>query len=534
MTVARPSPQDLPLGPTLLCLFATSWVSSAVVSAAFAGRAYPAGVPPAAFLVGVGLVEALVGAVVIRALLSKVVGCDISYGAAFVALAGGSLASTAFVWATSTAVQHSGNPAVVPSGGLVFGFVPAIASMAVSYWLLQLGAGDRALAQAHTGRTADPDGASDAGADEAPALDSLSTRLRLGGASYSDLVSAARETSLSLVEAVSRGTPEEVPDQISEGLPPLQAITDKLGSATPPAAVPARLHQQLVAGMTQLQEDLVDTASSAASTAEDHITQRGWLLPSSVDVSDGGTRYRWELSQSEGLKRVREALGELNTLGIGTSWEIDTRGRSSAAAGSATTDPLLRARAAPRPASRLSMRTAWPLVTILIIGAVAVTGYLAIHSRQKQDLGGVGATAALLNKVAHQRPAHPHSTPSAPRASGGLRAYQSEVSAACRTLAREVAAIPPATPARLRLQRLARSMDSFVSVLVPLTVPATLQTAAASLLSAAKLYGLHVQLALQEITSGNTSAERMDLVAARPNSQDFGVARRALGVSCAI
>jgi hypothetical protein len=77
-------------------------------------------------------------------------------------------------------------------------------------------------------------------------------------------------------------------------------------------------------------------------------------------------------------------------------------------------------------------------------------------------------------------------------------------------------------------------MDSFVSALVPLPAPPARQTAATSLLSAAKLYRLHVQLALQEITSGNTSAARMDLVAARQDSQDFGAAQRALGVSCAI
>ena len=138
MTAAHSSNRDLPLVPTLLCLLAAGSVSSVVVSAASAGRGYPASVPPLAFLVGAGLVEALVGAVVIRMLLNRVVGCDISFGSAFVALAGGSLVSNAFVWATSAAVQHGGSPGVVPTVGLVFAVVPALASMGFSYCALRV------------------------------------------------------------------------------------------------------------------------------------------------------------------------------------------------------------------------------------------------------------------------------------------------------------------------------------------------------------------------------------------------------------
>ena len=320
MNAVRSSPRNLPLVPTLLCLLAAAWVSSAVASAAFAALAHPAiAASPLVLLVGEGLVGALVGAVVIRALLNNVVGCEISYGPAFIAVAAGSLVGNAVVWATSTALQHNGSPAV-PIGGLVFGFATAITSMAVSYWLLQRGVRDRAAVQPHTGRTADPDGASAAWADDTPARHASQTTWGLGGASYDNLVSAAREASLGVVDAASRTTPAEVPNVISEGLSRLQSITANLESTTPPVAVPARVHRQLVCGMKHLQVDLVDTAASAVSTAADRITQRGWLLPTSVDVSDGGARYRWELSMCEGLKMVKEALSELNALGVGTSW----------------------------------------------------------------------------------------------------------------------------------------------------------------------------------------------------------------------
>jgi hypothetical protein len=320
VTAARSSARDLPLAPTLLCLFATGWLSSLVVSAASAGRGYLANVPPLAFLVGEGLVEALVGAVVIRILLKNAVGCEISYGSAFVALAGGSLVSNAFVWATSTSVQHGGSSGVLPTAGVVFAVVPALASMGVSYWLLQLGFRERVTTPSPTRPTAEPGRASDDWADEAPAQRSTQTRWGFGGASYDELVSAARETSLGLVEAASRADPADVPDRISEGLPTLQSITANLEKTTPPVAVAASVHAQLIGGLKQLQEDLVDTAASAAITANTRVTQRGWLLPSSVDVSDGGSRYRWELSQSPGLKMVRETLSELYTLGVGTTW----------------------------------------------------------------------------------------------------------------------------------------------------------------------------------------------------------------------
>jgi hypothetical protein len=321
VTAARSSARDLPLAPTLLCLFATGWVSSFVVAAASAGHAYPASVPPLAFLLGEGLVEALVGAVVIRILLKNVVGCDIPYGSAFAALAGGSLVRNAFVWATSPSVQHGGSSGVLPTGGLVlFTVVPALASMGVSYWLLQLGFRERVTTPSPPRPPAERGRVSDDWADEAPAQRSTQTRWGFGGASYDELVSAARETSLGLVEVASRADPADVPDRISEGLPTLQSITANLEKTTPPVAVAASVHAHLISGLQQLQEDLVDTAASAAITANTRVTQRGWLLPSSVDVSDGGSRYRWELSQSPGLKMVRETLSELYTLGVGTTW----------------------------------------------------------------------------------------------------------------------------------------------------------------------------------------------------------------------
>ncbi len=266
-----------------------------------------------------GLFAALIGAIVIRALLDKVFSFAISYGDAFVALAAGSLVSTAFVWATSSAVQHSGNPGALPNDGILFSIAPMICSVGVTYWLLQRGIRNCATVKPSPGRRSGPAEASGYG-DDTPVQRTSQTAWGFSPANYDELVSAARETSLGLVDTVSRATPEEVPDLISETLPTLQAITTNLENTTPPSAVPAQLHEALIGGMKQLQDDLVDTATSAVATAGQRIVQRGVFLPGSADVSDGGARYRWELSLSPGLKTIKEAFTDLAALDIATNW----------------------------------------------------------------------------------------------------------------------------------------------------------------------------------------------------------------------
>ncbi len=271
------------------------------------------------YLVVEELFAALIGAIVIRALLDKVFSFAISYGDAFVALAAGSLVSTAFVWATGSAVQHSGNPGALPNDGILSSIAPMICSVGVTYWLLQRGIRNGATVKPRPGRRSDPAEASGYG-DDTPVQRTSQTAWGFSMASYDELVSAARETSLGLVDTVSRATPEEVPDVISETLPTLQAITTKLENTTPPSAVPAQLHEALIGGMKQLQDDLVDTATSAVATAGQRIVRRGVFLPGSADVSDGGARYRWELSLSPGLKAIKEALTDLAALDIATNW----------------------------------------------------------------------------------------------------------------------------------------------------------------------------------------------------------------------
>jgi hypothetical protein len=89
-----PRNRDLPSWPTLLCLWAAGWVTSACTTLLFVGRAYPTGGSPTVVLAINVLLSAAIGAVVVKQLLLSVVECEISYSAVLVALVAGSAVST--------------------------------------------------------------------------------------------------------------------------------------------------------------------------------------------------------------------------------------------------------------------------------------------------------------------------------------------------------------------------------------------------------------------------------------------------------
>jgi len=135
---------------------------------------------------------------------------------------------------------------------------------------------------------------------------------------YSETILAVRESALGLVGTVNNVHPDSVPTVIADGLISYEAATKRLEQAQLPSAVPAELNQRLVAGLKQLEDDLILTAEDAATTAGSRLYQRGFLTPSMGDASDGGARYRWDLEQSDGLRAVKQALSELRALGFGS------------------------------------------------------------------------------------------------------------------------------------------------------------------------------------------------------------------------
>jgi hypothetical protein len=259
------------------------------------------------------LLSAAIGAVVVQYLLLSVVDCNIPYSATLLALVAGSVASTVARLILASSLQGGGSQPVLPIAGLGASFLPALIGAVVSWWLLQNAAGSRSPVA-----TVEPPGAAVA---EPP----VSRQIRVfddphagdpTASGYSELVSAVRESALGLVGTVNSVPPDSVASAIADGLVPYEVATKRLEQAQLPSTVSPDLHQRLIAGLKQLEEDLTLTAEEAATTAGTRLYQRGLLSGSMTGVSDGGGRYRWELEQSEGLRTVKQALRELRELGF--------------------------------------------------------------------------------------------------------------------------------------------------------------------------------------------------------------------------
>ena len=81
----------------------------------------------------------------------------------------------------------------------------------------------------------------------------------------------------------------------------------------------------LVDGLNRFQMSLAQIAADSAATGSQHVYQRGFLIGSMADVSDGGGLARYELNQADGLPTIREAFERLRELGVGPR---DSHGRS--------------------------------------------------------------------------------------------------------------------------------------------------------------------------------------------------------------
>jgi hypothetical protein len=73
--------------------------------------------------------------------------------------------------------------------------------------------------------------------------------------------------------------------------------------------------------LRQLEDDLTETARAASTAANQRTYERGLLGTRLAESSDHGGHYRYWLDESACLRTVREALGELDRLGYGTSWD---------------------------------------------------------------------------------------------------------------------------------------------------------------------------------------------------------------------
>ena len=242
-----------------------------------------------ATLVVVQVASALVGAIAVRYLLRNVVGCEITLGAAVAALLAGAVVTLGGQIVLATSLGQSHGLGVTSSAAVPLLFVLGPVATFVSYLVLQytrpLQTSARSLSpylDAYSG----------------PSVEDREPPAALEHTTYSESVDAVRETSAGLVETATSAQLDEVADIVLNGLPYLEAATDALDHATPPAKVPPGLHRELVEAARATHEELVDAAREAAV----------------------GNDARLRLADSEGMRRIRHALRQLADLDVATDW----------------------------------------------------------------------------------------------------------------------------------------------------------------------------------------------------------------------
>jgi hypothetical protein len=288
----RRQSEELPLVPTLFCLLCANWIGGLAAELVGGG---PTAVAIAqvrasyATLLVVQVASALVGAIAVRYLLRTVVGCEITLGAAVAALLAGAAVTLGGQILLATSSGHGHGLGVTSPAAVPLLFVLGPVATFVSYLVLQH---TRALQSSVSplGPYVDP--------YLGPAVEERERAAAFEHTTYNEGVAAIRESSAGLVDAATRAHLDEVADIVLNGLGYLEAATAELAAATPPANVPPGLHHELVEATRATHDELLAAAREAAL----------------------GTDPRLRLADSEGMRRIRQALRRLADLGVATEW----------------------------------------------------------------------------------------------------------------------------------------------------------------------------------------------------------------------
>jgi hypothetical protein len=298
---------------TVLSLVASGWVASFFVGFTVPLRLFAPGIGVS--LVYSALVSALIGGVALRFILPLLTGVEISYPWAVAALGLGSLVSTAVTTTIQTAtLRHA--PSVAPAiwSSPLLMLAATGASLVVSYWVIALGGHTRASALSRTRRRFSQASPS---RQDATTEDNQTAPAPTSDASQGlgmELVRVQNAVTDACIN-ISRASTADIPGCVVDALTEISISAYTLRTATIPDATTGAVVDNLVAGLDRFAQALTDIASDAAATGSDRLPQRGLLLGSLADVSDGGGRARYELDHADGLAEIRTAFETLRRLG---------------------------------------------------------------------------------------------------------------------------------------------------------------------------------------------------------------------------
>lgn len=238
-------------------------------------------------LLYVTIASALIGGLVLRAVLPRLAGTAISYPWAVAALGLGGAVGNAFLWVAREGSAFSIEP--------LLGFGATALSLVVSYYVVV--AGSRGVRGAVRAPAAFADLDVDTGTTPANAV-----------------ARAEAAVTRTCIE-ISRAPADHVAGVVIDALTELGACARTLRNESPRDPAVRAAVAELVDGLERFQEALTKIAANAAALGTDNLYQRGALFPSMADISDGGGHARYALDHADGLVEIRDACAELRVLG---------------------------------------------------------------------------------------------------------------------------------------------------------------------------------------------------------------------------
>jgi hypothetical protein len=289
-----------PLWPTLLSLWVSGWFAGIFVVRLAPAQLVHGRLGP--MLVYFSAAGALLGALVLRVVLPRFAGITISYLWALVAIGLGSLAANAFAFAVQTAAART-LPAAVPTlWTSPISILGATAlSLLVSYQVVAAtcrDVGGRPFARRPT-----------------PPADGLAPDATPYPYGLEGDVARAQDAVARTCVELSRSPAGGIPAVVIDAITQLGLCAEALRGTTPEDPRVGAAVAQLVSGMERFEAALTEVASAAAKTGSQHLYQRGLIIPSIADVSDGGALARYEL-HADGLADIRAACEQLRALGV--------------------------------------------------------------------------------------------------------------------------------------------------------------------------------------------------------------------------
>ena len=210
-------------------------------------------------LLYITIASALIGGLVLRAVLPRLAGAAISYPWAVAALGLGGAAGNAFLWVVQRGSASSAGP--------LFGLGATALSLVVSYYVVVAGSRDIR------------------GAVRAPPV---FADLEAPATTPANAVARAEAAVTRTCIEISRVPSDQVPGVVIDALTELGTCAHMLRNESPRDPAVRAAVAQLVDGLDRFQEALTEIAASAAALGTDKLYQRGALFPSMADVSDGG------------------------------------------------------------------------------------------------------------------------------------------------------------------------------------------------------------------------------------------------------